>query len=43
MGSGEGFEYIWGGIIGLGADGVPFVGEMPGSLDNTSGAGHHGQ
>ena len=27
---GEGFDYSWSGIIGLSADGVPFVGEMPG-------------
>ena len=43
FGPGEGFEYSWSGIIGLSADGVPFVGEMPGKPGQWICAGHHGQ
>ena len=42
-GPGEGFEYSWSGIIGLSADGVPFVGELPGKPGQYICAGHHGQ
>lgn len=42
-GPGEGFEYSWSGIIGLSADGVPFVGEIPGKPGQYICAGHHGQ
>ncbi|KAI4629215.1 uncharacterized protein J4E87_003477 [Alternaria ethzedia] len=41
-GPGEGFEYSWSGIIGLSADGVPFVGELPGKPGQYICAGHHG-
>ncbi|KAI4610850.1 hypothetical protein J4E80_007879 [Alternaria sp. BMP 0032] len=41
-GPGEGFEYSWSGIIGLSADGVPFVGELPGKSGQYVCAGHHG-
>ncbi|KAI4950480.1 hypothetical protein J4E91_004363 [Alternaria rosae] len=40
---GEGFEYIWSGIIGLSADGVPFVGDLPGKPGQYICAGHHEQ
>lgn len=40
---GEGFVYSWSGIIGLSADGVPFVGEVPGKEGQWICAGHHGQ
>jgi glycine/D-amino acid oxidase-like deaminating enzyme len=43
FGPGEGFEYSWSGIIGLSADGVPFVGEIPGKPGQWICAGHHGQ
>ncbi|KAH7389681.1 FAD dependent oxidoreductase-domain-containing protein [Phaeosphaeria sp. MPI-PUGE-AT-0046c] len=39
---GEGFVYSWSGIIGLSADGVPFVGEIPGKEGQWICAGHHG-
>ncbi|KAF1940213.1 DAO-domain-containing protein [Clathrospora elynae] len=42
FGPGEGFEYSWSGIIGLSADGVPFVGAMPGKSGQFICAGHHG-
>ena len=42
-GPGEGFEYSWSGIIGLSADSVPFVGELPGKPGQYICAGHHGQ
>ncbi|KAI4681881.1 uncharacterized protein J4E84_007478 [Alternaria hordeiaustralica] len=41
-GPGEGFEYSWSGIIGLSADGVPFVGELPEKPGQYICAGHHG-
>ncbi|KAH4309694.1 hypothetical protein HBH64_228590 [Parastagonospora nodorum] len=41
-GPGEGFQYSWSGIIGLSADGVPFVGELPGKPGQWICAGHHG-
>ncbi|KAG9190563.1 hypothetical protein G6011_08651 [Alternaria panax] len=41
-GPGEGFEYSWSGIIGLSADGVLFVGELPGKPGQYICAGHHG-
>jgi glycine/D-amino acid oxidase-like deaminating enzyme len=40
---GEGFQYSWSGIIGLSADGMPFVGELPGKPGQWICAGHHGQ
>lgn len=40
---GEGYEYSWSGIIGLSADGVPFMGEVPGKPGQWICAGHHGQ
>lgn len=40
---GEGFVYSWSGIIGLSADGVPFVGEIPEKKGQWICAGHHGQ
>lgn len=43
FGPGEGFDYSWSGIIGLSADGVPFVGELPGKPGQWICAGHHGQ
>lgn len=43
VGPGEGFDYSWSGIIGLSADGVPFVGELPGKPGQWICAGHHGQ
>lgn len=42
-GPGEGFDYSWSGIIGLSADGVPFIGELPGKKGQWICAGHHGQ
>lgn len=42
FGPGEGFEYSWSGIIGLSADGVPFVGEVPRKQGQWICAGHHG-
>ncbi|KAF2726570.1 DAO-domain-containing protein [Polyplosphaeria fusca] len=42
IGPGEGFEYSWSGIIGLSADGVPFVGPLPGKDGQWVCAGHHG-
>ncbi|KAJ4357796.1 uncharacterized protein N0V89_002372 [Didymosphaeria variabile] len=42
LGPGEGFDYSWSGIIGLSADGVPFVGELPGKPGQWICAGHHG-
>ncbi|KAF2642394.1 DAO-domain-containing protein [Massarina eburnea CBS 473.64] len=42
FGPGEGFDYSWSGIIGLSADGVPFVGELPGKPGQWICAGHHG-
>ncbi|KAF2441765.1 DAO-domain-containing protein [Karstenula rhodostoma CBS 690.94] len=42
IGPGEGFDYSWSGIIGLSADGVPFVGELPGKPGQFICAGHHG-
>jgi glycine/D-amino acid oxidase-like deaminating enzyme len=42
-GPGEGFQYSWSGIIGLSADGVPFVGEIPDKPGQWICAGHHGQ
>jgi glycine/D-amino acid oxidase-like deaminating enzyme len=43
LGPGEGFDYSWSGIIGLSADGVPFVGQLPGKPGQWICAGHHGQ
>lgn len=40
---GEGFEYSWSGIVGMSADAVPFVGELPGKPGQFICAGHHGQ
>ncbi|KAK8071156.1 hypothetical protein PG997_011359 [Apiospora hydei] len=37
LGPGAGYEYSWSGIIGVAADGVPFVGEMPGPRGRDSG------
>lgn len=42
-GPGEGFDDSWSGIIGLSADGVPFVGEVPDKPGQWICAGHHGQ
>ncbi|KAF2833592.1 DAO-domain-containing protein [Ophiobolus disseminans] len=42
FGPGEGFQYSWSGIIGLSADGVPFVGELPEKRGQWVIAGHHG-
>jgi hypothetical protein len=42
FGPGEGFQYSWSGIIGLSADGVPFIGELPGKPGQWVCAGHHG-
>lgn len=42
MGPGAGFDYSWSGIIGVAADGVPFVGEMPGLEGQWVCAGHCG-
>lgn len=42
FGPGEGFQYSWSGIIGLSADGVPFVGELPDKPGQWVCAGHHG-
>lgn len=42
-GPGEGIQYSWSGIIGLSADGVPFIGEVPGKRGQWICAGHHGQ
>jgi glycine/D-amino acid oxidase-like deaminating enzyme len=42
-GPGEGFDYSWSGIIGLSADGVPFIGALPGKPGQWVCAGHHGQ
>lgn len=42
-GPGEGIQYSWSGIIGLSADGVPFVGELPEKPGQWICAGHHGQ
>ncbi|KAJ4294241.1 hypothetical protein N0V90_007931 [Kalmusia sp. IMI 367209] len=42
FGPGEGFDYSWSGIIGLSADGVPFVGALPGKPGQWICAGHHG-
>ncbi|KAF2690895.1 DAO-domain-containing protein [Lentithecium fluviatile CBS 122367] len=42
IGPGEGFDYSWSGIIGLSADGVPFVGELPAKPGQWICAGHHG-
>jgi glycine/D-amino acid oxidase-like deaminating enzyme len=42
-GPGEGFQESWSGIIGLSADGVPFVGELPDKPGQWICAGHHGQ
>ena len=43
LGPGEGFDYSWSGIIGLSADGVPFVGESPEKPGQWICAGHNGQ
>jgi len=43
FGPGEGFQYSWSGIIGMSADGVPFVGELPDKKGQWICAGHHGQ
>jgi glycine/D-amino acid oxidase-like deaminating enzyme len=43
FGPGEGLDYSWSGIIALSADGVPFVGELPGKPGQWMCAGHHGQ
>jgi glycine/D-amino acid oxidase-like deaminating enzyme len=43
FGPGEGFDYSWSGIIGLSADGVPFVGQLPQKPGKWICAGHHGQ
>jgi glycine/D-amino acid oxidase-like deaminating enzyme len=43
FGPGEGFQDSWSGIIGLSADGVPFVGELPDKPGQWICAGHHGQ
>lgn len=40
---GEGCVYSWSGIAGMSADGVPFVGEVPGKEGQWICAGHHGQ
>jgi glycine/D-amino acid oxidase-like deaminating enzyme len=42
FGPGEGFDYSWSGIIGLSADGVPLIGEIPGKPGQWICAGHHG-
>lgn len=39
---GQGFDYSWSGILGMSADGVPFVGELPGLQGQWICAGHHG-
>jgi glycine/D-amino acid oxidase-like deaminating enzyme len=39
----QSYDYGWSGIIGLSADGVPFVGEVPGKPGQWICAGHHGQ
>lgn len=41
--AGEGCVYSWSGIAGMSADGVPFVGEVPGKEGQWICAGHHGQ
>jgi glycine/D-amino acid oxidase-like deaminating enzyme len=40
---GEGWLYVWTGIIGLSTDGVSFVGEVSGEKGVWVCAGHHGQ
>ncbi|KAK6856672.1 FAD dependent oxidoreductase [Apiospora arundinis] len=42
LGPGAGYDYSWSGIIGVAADGVPFVGEMPGTEGQWVCAGHCG-
>lgn len=42
-GPSEGIQHSWSGIIGLSADGVPFVGELPAKVGQWICAGHHGQ
>ncbi|KAK8024316.1 FAD dependent oxidoreductase [Apiospora rasikravindrae] len=42
LGPGARYEYSWSGIIGVAADGVPFVGEMPGRAGQWVCAGHCG-
>ncbi|KAK7973070.1 FAD dependent oxidoreductase [Apiospora saccharicola] len=42
LGPGAGYDYSWSGIIGVAADGVPFVGEMPGRAGQWACAGHCG-
>ncbi|KAL7415152.1 FAD dependent oxidoreductase-domain-containing protein [Mrakia frigida] len=39
---GKGFEYGWGGIIGMTPDSVPFVGAIPGKKGQFIGAGFNG-
>ncbi|KAK8073571.1 hypothetical protein PG994_004470 [Apiospora phragmitis] len=42
LGPGAGYDYSWSGIIGVAADGVPFVGAMPGRVGQWVCAGHCG-
>lgn len=42
MGPGQGFDYSWCGIIGMAADGVPAIGELPGKQGQWVCAGHCG-
>ncbi|KAK0450918.1 DAO-domain-containing protein [Armillaria borealis] len=39
---GEGFDYAWSGIIGRSADGLPYVGPIPGKPGQWICAGHNG-
>lgn len=41
-GPGQMFDYQWSGVIGRSADGVPFVGALPGKPGQWICAGHHG-
>lgn len=40
--AGEGYDYSWSGIIGASADGVPYVGAVPGKKGQWICAGHNG-
>lgn len=42
VGSGQVYNYNWSGIIGESADGIPFVGAVPGLPGQWICAGHHG-
>ncbi|KAI0121375.1 FAD dependent oxidoreductase [Xylariales sp. AK1849] len=42
MGPGQGYDYSWSGIIGLSADDVPLIGEIPGREGQYICAGHCG-